>query len=141
MLSLSTAPLILNTCPSRIRAYFRTFFWEGVSQNRFLSDPGPNRCFGRINTTTMHGISTRIQWDQCRGLKPRFPGKKSLNFLIGVRILLGRYRAWTFRRDLAEDLTKALQLHITQHLRRSPPCSLAHNCFVPGPACIGMFRP
>jgi len=68
----------------------KNFFWEGVSQIRFLFDPGPNRCSGHINTTKLHRISRRIQWDQSRGLKPIFPEKKSLNCLIGVRIFLGK---------------------------------------------------
>jgi len=47
--------------------------WGRVPPKCFLSEPGPYRSFGHINTTKQNGISRRIQWDQSRGLKPRFP--------------------------------------------------------------------
>lgn len=64
---------------SRISAEFRRtfrFLLEGVSQSRLLSDLGPYRSSGCINTTKQHEISRRIQWGQSRGLKPRLPGTK-----------------------------------------------------------------
>ena len=91
-------------CPAEF-GHTLEFFFEGVSQNRFLPDPGPNLCSGRINTTKMYGISRRIQWDQSRGLAPRFPAKKNYIFLIGVRIFLGM--------EIGKIITKSIR---SEHL-------------------------
>jgi len=61
--------------PSRIRHTLELFFGKGVPKS-FFADSAPNRCCGHINTTKRYRISRGIQWNQSRGLKPRFSGKK-----------------------------------------------------------------
>ena len=72
--------LASNEFTKRNSSILLNLLMGGVSPNRFLSDPDPYRSSGHIDTTKQHENSRRIQWDQSRGLNPRFSEQKNCTF-------------------------------------------------------------